>query len=119
MHRGPIWGSSFGSARTHKLIDETAIVMRIELPPGSPPQFARLIARTTPWRSPPIRGYFRPMAPDDPDRPPDPGLSHVHDLAERLADEAVLPRPDWCAIARDARELAHEADMRCQPRSDD
>jgi hypothetical protein len=50
------------------------------------------------------------------DRPagPDHGLDRIYDVAERLATTVAERAPDWCAIRRDALELAARAEPRCQ-----
>jgi hypothetical protein len=42
------------------------------------------------------------------------GRSRLADLAERLADEIARASPDWCALARDAAELARGTMARCR-----
>ena len=52
---------------------------------------------------------------EEPERPtsPDPDLSHLYRLAERIVEAITDRAPDWCAIAPQARELADLIDERC------
>jgi hypothetical protein len=57
------------------------------------------------------------MATDRPDPESDPAagdLARLYGLAERIATEIGHAECDWCAIARDARELAAGAEARRQ-----
>lgn len=55
------------------------------------------------------------MAPEDPgpSTAESQALDHLYDLVDRLAAEIAGPTPDWRRIARDARELADAAEIRC------
>lgn len=55
------------------------------------------------------------MPPEGPEpSAPDPALSHLYNLSDRIAIEIVVVAPDWCAIASDATELSELAEARCQ-----
>lgn len=45
---------------------------------------------------------------------PDPALSHLFRLAEGIVEKITGRTPDWCQVARDARELAERAQERCE-----
>jgi hypothetical protein len=46
--------------------------------------------------------------------PANPEYMHMVDLAESLLDEIAGPVPNWCRIAREARELARLAQGVCE-----
>jgi hypothetical protein len=57
--------------------------------------------------------WWAMTSPPNPDERDDPSLDRLYDLAERVASEVFAIRPDWCRVARDARELAGAAQRRC------
>lgn len=54
--------------------------------------------------------------PSDPDLPPgyDPELSEIFALAEDLADAVSRIDPNWCALAKLARDLTARLEVRCR-----
>lgn len=58
------------------------------------------------------------------DETPDPfirdeALSDLIALAERIVDALTLAAPDWCQIARDARQVSRQAEAKCGCTSND
>lgn len=52
------------------------------------------------------------------DRPdPEKEYARLAELAERIATDIAIARPDWCALARDAAELADGTRARCEQSS--
>jgi hypothetical protein len=61
------------------------------------------------------------VEPDEPEKPEtyDAALSHLYDLADGIACDIANVTPDWCQIAKDARELAEAAAEKCRCVSND
>ncbi len=55
------------------------------------------------------------MGTDEPEEagPGDETLSSLYELADSIACDIANLTPDWCQIARDAKELAQRAQEKC------
>lgn len=52
---------------------------------------------------------------DDDQQAPDEGYALLAEIAERLATEIAVAKPDWRALAEAAEEFAREARARSDP----
>lgn len=65
--------------------------------------------------------YLYTMASDEPEdgHVRDENLSRLVGIAENVVDLLTRLQTDWCQIARDARELADQAEQECRCLSND